>query len=108
MAVQIVPILKALATIIANSAPAVAQFAGMRKSAANLKVDERMRAIEEEVARVGVVVVGLAQQAQAIAEELRAQAVLNESQEKKMNICLGLSIIALCLGCTALIITLRQ
>ena len=104
MAIQFLPILKALAPILVNAGAAAASFAGIRGSASALKSEERMRIIEEELARVGEVSANLAEVTQAIAEELRTQAAVNLALEKKMKRCLLLSAIAVCLGAAGLIV----
>ncbi|MEO7414119.1 MAG: hypothetical protein ABIZ81_12265 [Opitutaceae bacterium] len=101
MAIPIASILKNLAPIVGEAA----SFLG-RKSAENLKNEERLRKLEDELIRSLAVTMKLAEQTQAIAEELRAQDAVNAAQEKKMKLCLVVAIVASGVAVAAIVIAL--
>lgn len=98
------PILRALAPIVANAGTAAASLAGMR-TAANLKTDERIRALEEQLVRMAEVSSGLAKQTQAIAQELAAQERAAEVLEQKLAATRILAIAAICIAAVAVIVS---
>ena len=103
MALQIIPILKALAPLIAQAGGVAA---GLRSSNVAAKMEDRVDTLERETLRAGEVLTGLAQQLQAIAQELRVQAELVEAMRKKVTALLVVAGAAVCLGTTALIVAI--
>ena len=103
MALQIIPILKALAPLIAQAGGVAA---GLRSSNVAAKMEDRVDTLERETLRAGEVLTGLAQQLQAIAQELRVQAELVEAMRKKVTALLVVAGAAVCVGTTALIVAI--
>ena len=100
-----------IASILRNLSPIVGEAAGLflgRKSAENLKNDERIRKLEEELIRLLGVTMKLAEQTQAIAEELRVQNAVNAAQQKNLRMCLVVSIVASCVAVAAIVTALMR
>lgn len=101
MAMQVLPILRALAPLIAEAGGMVA---GMRSTGRATKVEERVEKLEGEMLRAGEVLSGVAQQLQAIAQELRVQAEATERLQRRAQATLIVSVVALVAGFSALIV----
>lgn len=102
MAIQILPILKTLAPLIVDAGRIAV---GLRTSAASQK-DDRILALEQQTIRAGEVLKGVAEQLQAVAQELRVQAEATEALKRKVDVLLIVSAFALAGGLSALIIAL--
>ena len=105
VAIQFIPILKALAPIIAEGAAAAAGMAGLRKASSGMKEHETLGELEEKVLRIGRVTVGLAQQTKAAIEE---QAAANAAFDRRIKFCLFISTVALAVALIALILVVLQ
>lgn len=105
MAIQFVPILKALAPLVAEASAAAFAFARKRNSPSEIKAQKSLQELEEGILRVNQVTVALVEQTKALAEQ---QAAINVLLEKKIKACLFVAIAALCLAVTALVIVLRH
>ncbi|HYP16109.1 MAG TPA: hypothetical protein VEQ65_02780 [Opitutus sp.] len=103
MAVQIIPILRALAPLVLNAGSVVATL----RSSGGVKTEDRVARLEQETLRAGEVLTGLAQQLQAIAEELRVQAEQTEAMRRQARLCLIVAGVALLLSVTALVVAVR-
>lgn len=76
MAIQIIPILKALAPLVANASGIVAN---MKSSKTTADTEEKVRRLEEGAIRAGELLSAITEQVEAIAQALREQAELNEA-----------------------------
>jgi hypothetical protein len=92
MALQVLPILKALAPLVVNASGLVSSF---RSSESNLKIEDRLRKLEGEALRAGEVLTGVTEQLQALAHELRVQAEVNEAHEKRVKAALLLGVLGM-------------
>ena len=101
MAIQILPILKTLAPLIADAGRIVV---GLRSSNATQKED-RVLKLEQQTIRAGEVLKGVAEQVQALAQELRIQAETTEALKRKVDKLLIVSIVALAGGVGALAVS---
>lgn len=91
MGVPFFTVLKVLPAIINSAGSIITSVNARRESQPGVKVEERIRKLEEDVVNTGKVITGLAEQVQAIAQELRAQAELNAARERQIK---GLWIVA--------------
>lgn len=80
MALQVIPILKAVAPLIAQAGGIVA---GMRSTRETTRMEDRVSKIEQETLRAGEVLTTVAQQLQAIAQELKRQAEVTERLQRR-------------------------
>ncbi|ACB74598.1 hypothetical protein [Opitutus terrae] len=103
MPIQVLPILKALAPLLAEAGGMVA---GLRSSGRAANIEVRTDKLEREMLRAGEVLSGLAQQLQAVAQELRVQAELVEAAQKRARVMLILSVVALAASGAALAVAL--
>lgn len=101
MAIQILPILKTLAPLIADAGRIVV---GLRSSNDTQKED-RVLKLEQQTIRAGEVLKGVAEQVQALAQELRIQAETTEALKRKVDKLLIVSIVALAGGVGALAVS---
>lgn len=101
MAVQIIPILRALAPLIANAGGVVAS---LRSSGAAAKMEDRVAQLERETLRAGEILTGVAQQLQAIVEALRVQAEQTEALRRRVLWLAILGLAALAVGLGALLV----
>ena len=99
MAIQVLPILRTLAPLIADAGRIVV---GLRTSGAASQTEERFSKLEQQTIRAGEVLKGVAEQLQALALELRVQAEATEALKRKVNILLVVAIAALATGLAAL------
>jgi hypothetical protein len=104
MALQILPILRTLAPLIADAGRIAV---GLRSSNATQRED-RVAKIEQQTIRAGEVLKGVAEQLQALAQELRIQAETTEALKRKVEKLLIVSIVALVGGLSALAVALWQ
>ena len=79
MAMQILPVLRAMGPLIANAARVVAD---LRSNEATARIDQRVEKLECETLRAGEVLVGLGEQLQTLAEQVREQAEEVESMQR--------------------------
>lgn len=105
MAIQFVPILKALAPLAAEAGTAALAFARKRNSAGEMKEHRSLQELEESILRISKVTAALAEQTKALAEQ---QAAINASLEKKVRASLFLAVAALGVAVTALVLVLRS
>lgn len=103
MAIQVLPILRALAPLIAEAGGLVA---GFRSSGKNTKVEDRVSQLEQQTIRAGEVLTGLARQLEAVANQLRVQAEATQALQRQAKISLIMSIVALGAGVGALVAAL--
>lgn len=103
MAIQIIPIIKALTPLIASASGIVATLGERQSHPKSGAADERIKKLEEDLLRMGEVVASALEQLQATANELRVQTELNESQESRLRFAGIFSIIALCLSVAAIV-----
>lgn len=100
MAIQILPILKTLAPLIVDAGRIAV---GLRSSNVSQK-DDRVLALEQQTIRAGEVLKGVAEQLQALAQELRVQAEATEALKRKVDVLLIISAVALAGGLSALVV----
>ena len=103
MAIQIVPIIKAITPLIAASSGIVATLGERQAHPKSGAAEERIKKLEEDLLRMGEVVASAMEQLQATANELRVQTELNESQESRLRFAGIFSVIALCLSVAAIV-----
>ncbi len=107
MALQFIPVLKALSTIVATAGTAAASLEALRKASPHPALEPRIRALEEESARVAQAVASMAQQTQTLALELQQQATRLQARERNLNLVLIVSVVSGILAVAALIVSLR-
>jgi hypothetical protein len=100
MAIQILPILRTLAPLIADASRIAV---GLRTANATQNEDRVMK-LEQQTIRAGEVLKGVAEQLQALAEELRVQAETTEILRRKVEKLCVISIIALVGGIAGLFV----
>lgn len=105
MGLQVIPILKALAPLVVNASGLLST---VRSAETAGKIEDRLRKLEEEALRGGELLTGVTQQLQALAQELRVQAEVNESLEKKARLALIFSLVAMCAGLAALAVAILR
>jgi hypothetical protein len=103
MAIQILPIIKALTPLIASASGIVATLGERQSHPKSGGADERIKKLEDDLLRMGEVVASALEQLQATANELRVQTELNESQESRLRFAAIFSVIALCLSVAAIV-----
>jgi hypothetical protein len=103
MAIQIIPIIKALTPLIASASGIVATLGERRSLPKSGAPEERIKKLEEDLLRMGEVVASALEQLQATANELRVQTELNESQESRLRFLAIFSVISLCLSVAAIV-----
>lgn len=102
MAFQIIPILRALAPLVGASSSIVSSIAQRRRSGETLETDERLQQLENDVVATGKVLASLAEQVQALAQELDQRAARLEAREQRVKWMFTTSIIALIASVSAL------
>ena len=102
MAIQILPILRTLAPLIADASRIAV---GLRTANATQNED-RLTKLEQQTIRAGEVLKGVAEQLQALAEELRVQSESTEALRRKVEKLLVISVIALVSGLAGLFVAL--
>jgi hypothetical protein len=80
MALQVIPILRAVAPLIAQAGSIVA---GMRSTREATRMEDRISKIEQETLRAGEVLTSVAQQLQAVAQELTRQAEAVQALQRR-------------------------
>ena len=105
MAIQVIPIIKTLAPLIAQAGGIVA---GMRSSREATRMEDRVNRLEQETLRAGEVLTGVAQQLQAIAQELKRQGELTESLQRRARFIMIGSAVAVTLAVVALVVVLAN
>lgn len=108
MGLPLFPILKALPTIISSASGIIASINARKDSASGMRGEERVRKLEDDVLNAGKVLSGLAQQVQAMAQEVKDQAELNAAREKRITTLFWISIGALALSCGACVVALAR
>jgi hypothetical protein len=106
MAIPILPILRAIAPLLAASSGIAGSLGERAGQARNMASDDRIRKLEEDLLKMSQVVAGSVEQLQAAAQELRVQVDLNESRQKKLQLALMGSILAAVLSFAALIVAI--
>ena len=94
MAIHILPILRTLAPLIADAGRIAV---GLRTTNATQNED-RLLKVEQQTIRAGEILKGVAEQLQALAEELRVQAETTDALKRKVDRLFILSVIALVIG----------
>ena len=102
MAIQILPILRTLAPLIADAGRIAV---GLRTANATQNED-RVIKLEQQTIRAGEVLKGVAEQLQALAEVLRVQAESTEVLRRKVEKLFIISVVALAGGVAGLIVAL--
>lgn len=105
MAFQVLKILQAVAPLVAE-AGRVAM--GLRKPGAGAQPEDRLLKLEQEAVRAAEIIRRLAEQLQAVAQELRAQSEATAAFRRRMIYLLGLSLLALGMGIAALVTSLMN
>ena len=95
MALQIIPILKTLAPLVANASGVVAN---MKSSTASADTKEKVAALEREAIELGELLAATTVQLEALAEQVKAQAELNERFERRTRWAIGLAVVALAIA----------
>ena len=108
MAIQIIPILKAITPLIVSSSGIVASLGERLAHTKSDASDERIKKLEEDLLKMGVVVASAMEQLQATANELRIQTELNQSHESRLRFASVLSVIALCLSVAVVVFALLR
>lgn len=85
MAIQIVPIIKALTPLIANASGIAAAVSKRRREGQEIRSEEEIRRIEDDLIRTGEVLSALGEQVRALAEEMRLQAEAQLRLRKRLN-----------------------
>ncbi len=106
MAIPILPILKAIAPLIAGSGGLVASLTERASQNRGGASDERLQKLEQDALRMSQVLAGALEQLQAIAQELRAQSQRIEARQSRQRlspiVAPVVAGIALCLSIAAL------
>ena len=102
MAIQIFPILRTLAPLIADAG----RIAVGLRTANTTQNEDRVIKLEHQTIRTGEVLKGVAEQLHALAEELRVQAETTESLKRKVDKLFIVSAIALAGGVAGIIVAL--
>ena len=103
MAIQILPILRTLAPLIADAGRIVV---GLRTSNSTQKEEDRLLKLEQQTIRAGEILKGVAEQLQALAQELRVQAETTDALKWKVEKLFIVSISALVVGVGSLVVAL--
>lgn len=106
MAIQIIPILKAITPLIVASSGIVATLSERLTHPKTGASEERIKKLEEDLLRMGEVVASAMEQLQATANELRIQTELNEARESRLRLAVLFSVIALCMSVAAIVFAL--
>ena len=101
MALQVIPILKALAPLIAQAGGIAA---GLRSTRDATRMEDRVGKLEQETLRAGEVLTGVAQQLQALAQELTRQAEVTQALQRRAAMMMVFSGGALAASVVALIV----
>jgi hypothetical protein len=105
MAIQVMPILKALAPLMAEAGGIVAGLRGNKTA----RIEDRVGRLEQETIRAGEVLTGLARQLEAVANQLRVQAEATRRLQRTATIAIVLSSVALVgTGATAILIAVSR
>lgn len=96
MAIQILPILKALAPLVANASSVVAN---LKSKPVTTNSSEKLERLEREAIETGELLAATAAQLEALARQLEVQAEINERYERRTKWALALAVVssALCL-----------
>jgi hypothetical protein len=94
MAIHILPILRTLAPLIADAGRIAV---GLRTTNATQNED-RLQKVEQQTIRAGEILKGVAEQLQALAQELRVQAETTDALKTKVDRLFIVSVIALVIG----------
>jgi hypothetical protein len=106
MAIQIIPIIKAIIPLISASSNIVASL-GERQTRPKAGVtEERITKLEEDLLQIGKVVTSAVEQLQATAQELRIQSELNESHESRLRLIWILITVSSSLSVAAIIVAI--
>ncbi|MDQ8188293.1 hypothetical protein [Pelagicoccus sp. SDUM812002] len=97
MAIQILPILKALAPLVANASGVVAN---LKSKSSTADSSEKLERLEREAIQAGELLAATAAQLEALAQQLEVQAELNDRYERRTKWALALAVVSsvLCLG----------
>lgn len=101
MAIQIVPILKALAPLVANASGVVSN---LKARSANVDSPEKLERLEREAIEAGELLAATAAQLEAVAKQLEVQAELNERYELRTKWALGFAAVATALSICAIVV----
>ena len=102
MAFKVLSILRTIGPLIVDAGRIAA---GLQTSGSAAKIDDRVSKLEQETIRAAEIIRGLAEQLQAVAEELRVQADAAEVLQSKARNLLIISLIALGISSTALVVS---
>lgn len=108
MAIQIIPIIKAITPLIAASSGIVASLGDRQAHPRGGATEERIKKLEGDLLRMGEVVTSAVEQLQATANELRVQSELNESRKSQLRFAGIFSIISLCLSIAAIVLVITR
>lgn len=102
MALQIIPIIRALTPLISASSSVVASIAQRRREGDDLEAEERVQALENDLAATNRVLASLAEQVQRLAEELEKRNVRLEQRRRRERILSVVCVVALALSTLAI------
>lgn len=106
MALHIIPIIKAIAPLIAASTGIVASLGERQAQEKSGASAERIKKLEDDLLRMGEVLAGAMEQLQATADALRLQSEINGSLESRLRNARILAMVALCLSVAALVVSI--
>jgi lipoate synthase len=106
MGIQIIPILKAVAPLLAASSGLMGSLGERAVQARELAEPERIRKLEGDMLKMSQLLAASVQQLQATAEELRQQADLYRTQTARARQAFVISISAAVLALAALVVAL--
>jgi hypothetical protein len=106
MAVQFIPLIKALAPLLVASSGIAGSLAERAVQNRNLGADDRVKKLEEDLLKLSQVLAGSVEHLQAATEELRAQAELNAGREARLRRVTMLAVLAAVFSTTALVVAL--
>ena len=108
MAIPILPILKAIAPLIAASSGIVTSLGDRQAQPKTGASEERIKKLEENLLRMGEVVAGAMKQLQATAEELRVQSEFNATKESRLRWAFIVSMVALCMSAATMVFVIME
>jgi hypothetical protein len=106
MAIQIIPIIKAITPLLAASGGIVKSLTAKQFGARTGVTEDRIKKLEEDLLKMSEVVQSTVEQLQATANELRIQYELNQSKDSRLRFTGIVSTIALCLGVASIVISI--
>jgi hypothetical protein len=106
MAIQVIPIIKAITPLIVASGGIVASLTDRQVQPRSGASDERIKKLEDDLLRMGEVMTSAVEQLHATANELRVQSELNEAQEFRIRVFGIFSVVSLCLSVASIVLAI--